>query len=459
MKTKLTPRFLFLLLTAAFTAFACALPAAVQAPPRETSPTPSAPNSTPSGKAGAGEAVLPNPSAGLAELKAYYAIIRVDATGKLDGQPFERHTQIAITRASNGDFDSQTQLAGSGPSARLLALDGAFYRWSGEKPACEGSVDPPAEDELIEPAGLMLPVGSASRVGVETVGEVSSVHYRFDQTGLTHFKANGPITGDLWIAESGGYVVKYILQAGAPPTAPATGLDVAQTYTYELPPGGAAPGLPEGCSRVPVDLPVISGAQNVARGAGLVTYTTGSTPRAVFDFYTQKLPGLGWKSEISVPEGEIKLPYFIQFSRDQLRLTLNLSANEDNSLGVELAQVDLSALPEAPPPEASPTPAGTPTPEPTANPAESGLPSGVPLYPGATGLFKTSGAVMFTSPDPMKDVAAFYKEQLTTNGWTNLDEVSIPDGTNQTWQKGDTLIMVTIMEKDGKILVVVTNAN
>ena len=243
--------------------------------------------------------MLPNPSAGLADLKAYHAVIQVDAVGKLDGQPFKRHTQVEITRTSSGDFDNQIRLDSSGRFVRLVSLNSAYYRWYSEKAACQGSVDPPIEDEVIEPAALLLPVGSASRVGVETIGKVSSVHYRFDKTGLPYFKTTGSIAGDFWIAENGGYVVKYILKAGASQNPPAKGLDVAQTYTYELTPGGDALGLPKGCAVVPADLPVITGAQNVARTSGLVTYQTSATPRAVFDFYSQKLAGLGWKSEMS----------------------------------------------------------------------------------------------------------------------------------------------------------------
>ncbi len=450
-------RTFLLLIIAAFTALSCGFPAAVQEAARGITATQSTDSGPASSKPGAGEAALPDPSAGLTDLKAYHAVIQVDALGQLDGQPFERHTQIEITRASNGDFDSQTRLAGSGQSVRLVALNGAYYRWSGEEGACEGSVDPPAEDEVVEPAALMLPVGIASRVGVEAVGEVSSVHYSFDQTGLAHFKTTGPIAGDFWIAENGGYVVRYILKVDAPQKPPAGGLAVAQTYTYELTPGGEAPGLSEGCALVPADLPVITGALNVARSGGLVTYQTGSTPRAVFDFYSQELPGLGWKSEVSAPEGEFKLPYFIQYTRDNLRLTLNLSANEDNSLGVELVLVDLAAQPGATQP--APTPAETPSPEPTADPAESGLPDGVPLYPGAAGLIKTDDAVTFTTADPWMDVTAYYTEQMTANGWSITNEFPIPDGTSQTWEKDGARISVMIMADGDKTRLLVAKAD
>ena len=444
-------------MTAAFTALSCTFPAAVQKTASGITATQPAGSSPASSKPGAGEATLPDPSAGLADLKAYHALIQVEAIGQLDGQPFERRTQIEITRASNGDFDSQTRLAGSGQSVRLVALNGAFYRWSGEQATCEGSIDPPSEDEVVEPAALMLPVGIASRVGVETVGEVSSVHYSFDQTGLARFKTGGTIAGDFWIAENGGYVVRYILKAAAPQNPPAAGLAVAQTYTYELTPGGGAPGLPEGCALVPADLPVITGAQNVARSGGLVTYQTDSTPRALFDFYSQALPGLGWKSEVSAPEGEITLPYFIQYTRDNLRLTLNLSSNEDNSLGVELALVDLSALPAAP--EAAPTPAETTGPAPTADPAKSGLPTGMPLYPGATDLINTGSAVTFTTTAPWKDVAAYYNEQLTASGWSSTNEFSLPDGTSQTSEKDGAKISVTIMADGDKTRLIMTTTD
>jgi len=452
----------------AFTAASCALPSTLQETDRGPSGaatqvvgsvTQSPSNGAPTSKPGSAAAVLPNPSAGLAALKTYHAVIRVDAVGKLDGQPFERHTQVEITRTSSGDFDSQTRLASDGRFARLVSLNGAYYRWSGEKATCQGSVDPPIEEEVIEPAALLLPVGSASRVGVETIGKVSSVHYRFDKSGLPYFKTTGTIAGDVWIAENGGYVVKYVLQAGASQKPPAQGLDVAQTYTYELTPGGDALGLPKGCAAVPVDLPVITGAQNVVRSSGLVTYQTSATPRAVFDFYSQKLTGLGWKSEMIAPTGEIKLPYFVSYTRDNLRLTLILSDNEDKSLGVEMLLVDLAAQPKPAATQAAPTAVKTPKPEPTINPAQSGLPAGVPLYPGATSLIKAGEAVMFSAAGPWKDVAAYYKTQMTANGWSITNEYPIQDGTAQMWQKGGVTIMVMIMADADKTRVMVTKAN
>jgi hypothetical protein len=468
MKTKLTLRIGMLVMTAAFTALACTLPAALQKNAPEIAGTATQPvgaatqpasDGAPSGKLLTGKAVLPDPSVGLDDLKTYHASIQVQTVGKLDGQPFERHTQVEITRASTGDFDNQIRLASSGRFVRLVSLDGAYYRWSGEKAACQGSVDPPIEDEVVEPAALMLPVGSASRVGVETVGEVSSVHYRFDTTGLAQFKTTGPINGDFWIAENGAYVVKYVLKAGAPENPPANGLEVVQTYTYELTPGGEALGLPKGCTVVPVDLPLITGAQNVARTGGLVSYQTRSTPRAVFDFYSQKLADLGWESEIAAPTGEIKLPYFIHYTRDRLRLTLSLSANEDDSLGVEMMLVDLVAAQPGAAPQPTPTSAGTPTPEPTANPADSGLPAGVPLYPGAAGLMKASGAVIFTAADPWKNVAAYYKDQMTANGWSITDEYSLEDGVTQMWKKDGAMISMLIVADAGKTRVIVTKAD
>ncbi len=388
-------------------------------------------------------------------LKAYHAILQIGAAGSLDGQPFERSTRIEITRAGSGDFDSQIQSTGAQSALRLLALNGAYYRWAGTKPTCQGSIDPPADDEVIEPAALLPPLGAASRMGVETVNQVSAVHYQFDQSALPRFKSTGDVSGDVWVAENGGYVLRYHLAVTAPQKPSGQGLEVSQTYEYELTPGSAALDLPPGCAQVPVDLPVIDGAQNINRAGNLVTFDTAAKPQAIIDFYQQKLPPLGWKAETAAPTGEVPLPVYFDFSKGGLRLTVDLTVNEDQTTAVALIVVDVAAqAAEAPHPTQAPTkPAG---PLPTIDPAKSGLPSNVPLYPGATDLLQAGGAVMFASADAWQDVAGYYREQLSALGWVPESEQPMGNGVTMILNQGDQMLILNIIAEDGQTQVIVS---
>ncbi len=409
----------------------------------------------PSGQTSSGNtAVLPDASAGLADLKTYHSVLQIEATGSLDGQPFKRSTRVEIMRSGSGDFDSQVQPTDSKAALRLLALGGAYYRWTGANPACQGSADPPDEDEVIEPALLLPPLGAASRVGVETINQVSAVHYRFDQSALPHFTSVGVVSGDIWVAENGGYVVRYSLTAAAPQKSSGKGLEVSQTYRYELTPDSSAPTLPKGCAPVPVDLPVVDGAQNVNRAGGLVTFDTASKPRAVIDFYVQKLPALGWKAEAAGSAGEFLLPAYYDFTKDGLRLTVNMTTNEDQTTAVALIVVDAAAQ-AADAPHPTQTPSGPDKPLPTIDPAQSGLPSNVPLYPGATSLMQAGSAVMFRSTDPWEDVAGYYRKQLEALGWAAESEQSLDNGVSMVWNQGGKMLILNILVNDDQTQIVV----
>ncbi len=399
-------------------------------------------------------AILPDASAGLLDLKAYHAVLQIEATGSLDGQPFKRSTRVELTRAGSGDFDSQVQSTDSQAALRLMALGGAYYRWNGTNPICHGSADPPVEDEVIEPAELLPPLGDASRVGIETVNQVSAVHYRFDQSALPHFKSAGDILGDVWVAENGGYVVRYRLTAAAPQKSSGKGLEVSQNYQYELNSDSPAPTLPKGCAPVPVGLPVVDGAQNIKRAGGLLTFDTAAKPGAVIDFYEQKLPALGWKAETAGPAGEISLPVYYDFTQGGLRLTVNLAANEDQTTAVTLIIVDAAAqAAEAPHP--TQTPSEPDKPLPTIDPAQSGLPSNVPLYPGAMNLMQAGSAVMFKSADPWGDVAGYYRKQLEALGWIAGSEQTLDNGVSMVWNQGETMLILNILFQDGQTQIVV----
>jgi len=281
------------------------------------------------------------------------------------------------------------------------------------------------------------------------------VHYRFDQLALPHFRSVGDVSGDVWVAENGGYVLRYSLTAAAPQKSSGKGLEVSQTYRYELTPDSPAPTLPKGCAPVPVDLPVVDGAQNVNRAGGLVTFDTASKPRAVIDFYEQKLPALGWKAEKAGPAGEVSLPVFYDFTNGGLRLTVNLTTNEDQTTAVALVVVDAAAqAAEAPHPTQAPS--GPDYPLPTIDPAQSGLPSNVPLYPGATSLIQAGSAVMFISTDPWEDVAGYYRKQLEGLGWAAESEQSLENGVSMIWNQDGKMLILTILVEDDQTQIIVS---
>lgn len=410
--------------------------------------------------AAAGGSILADPSSGLANLAGYRAFLQQDMTGTLDGQPYEKHTRVEITRqASSGDYDFNLDVNGSdtpGYHVRLLAQGTAFYRWLQDAQECQGSVRAPAVDEVIEPSALLLPILNSERVGAETVNQIPSVHYRFDQNSLPIEKGS-IVSGEVWIAEAGGYVVKYTLNSPLPDKISGQDLEISQTWSYELAPVDAGQGitLPDGCMAVPVDLPVFTDAQDVSRGGGWLSFTSASGANKLIDFYLAELPALGWTPPETLPQGELSIPFLIEFSKVAQRLTIILDENEAGSLDADLFITTLVLNAEPLADATDEVPAGTPTPAPTVDPSQSGLPEGVPLYPGATNLIKAGDMVMFTCPDAQDVVTDYYDTQMAANGWTKSYEITNADVIMRTWVKDGTTLNIMVMLQDGSTSVIV----
>ena len=459
---------LFVLLCLALFVLACSFPFSLsKALPTSSSPSPAGSRTLPSGgedpanpsPAKSGR-LLADPTAGLAGLKSYHVSFRQDVTGTLDGQPFERHTHIELTLAAGSeqfDFTRQLQTSES-PAAylRLAGIGNALYRWNVADDACQGLVGDQMPDEVIEPARLLLPVIQAVQVAKETVNQVEAVHYHFDQGGLPLAEPKDAVSGDVWIAAQGGYVVKYTLNAPAPSKPTGKGQETAQSWAYELSQVNAVESipLPESCMPVPVDIPAVADAQELRQSSGWMRYTSASSGDQIVDFYAQKLPTLGWIATQARPSGELKLPYAMDFEKDGRYLTLSIDQADPGGLDVSLViykPAAQTALPDSPPEETA-TPTG---PQPTVDPAVSGLPDDVPLYPGATGLLKMDVMVMFDVPDAPDTVAKYYREKMLAAHWTLVNEMDQNGQIVQTWQKDGRILPVIVSTESGKTSVMV----
>ena len=403
--------------------------------------------------------ILSNPSAGLAELNGYHASLQQDVSGTLDGKAFERHTLVEITRIlSSGDYDFIIDVNGNDIQAyhqRLLAQGDAFYSWLQSESDCQGFTSTPPSSKVIEPASLLLPILNATNLGKETINQVASVHYRFDQNSLPIAKDGTMISGDVWIAEQGGFVVKYTFTSPLPDKITGKDLETSQTWTYELNLVGPAESiaLPPGCMSIPIGLPISTDAQNVARSSSWMTYNSTLSGRKILDLYLNELPPLGWELPEHIPQGDIKLPYMIDFSGTDQKLSLLLTENEGGGMNVDLLITSFVINTVVPTEGALEMPSGTPTPAATIDPAESGLPVDIPLYPGATDLSKMNDFVMFYASDAPDVVARYYKEQMTAKGWNLNDEVIQTDVTMQTWEKSGNITSVTLVVIDGRTFV------
>jgi hypothetical protein len=295
-------------------------------------------------------------------------------------------------------------------------------------------------------------------VGNETINGIATVHYTFDENALDLSKPKPAIQGNLWLAEQGGTVIKYTLEAAMPSPVTGTGQEAAQSWSYELSQVDTLEQvtLPAGCEAVPVDIPAMADATNVTRRSGFMEYSTASTATQVVDLYYHSLDALGWKVTQAEPGGELKLPLGMLFTNGDQRLAITVDAvdaAEGGGLDVNLFVYNPAELAAAAAAEPTSTPGAIVPPsgpQPTIDPSKSGLPADVPLYPGATDLQKIGPALRFSVPDAPDLVATFYRQQMPANGWTSIQEANSGGQIVQTWTKADRIGNFMIGVKDGK---------
>ena len=450
-------------------------PVTARTPAPAGSPDPPAPAPTPGtgGPTAAptpGEAgLLGDPAIGLRSLSAYRAELVQDVAGTQDGQAVERHTRIVYARDATGNEEwvQTSQQPGMPEFVRhIIRLDGA--RYVVDATGCSGTAiddavattgDAPRDGDV--PAALLIPIDQAAVVGGESINGIATTHRRFDAAGLRIDPASvgtNTVAGDVWIADSGGFVVRYQLDVAPSATTAGSDAAVRQSWRYDLRTGAdAVVALPGGCLPVPVDIPAMDDATDVTRTSAGLTYRSASAADALIGFYWSRLASAGWALPTSRPPAQSELPFGLSARKDSRLLSVMLAVADGGGIEVTAVALDLSsagaATPTAEPSgSASPAPVGTPE----ATPAHA-LPNGIPIYPGATGVLQAgpNGIIATTVDDPAK-VVAWYRGALKKAGWT-LDSSTAAAGiVFARWTKGAAAAMVVAQPENGSTRLVVT---
>jgi hypothetical protein len=407
--------------------------------------------------------LLQDPTMGLADLAGYHASLSQDVTGTLKGAAFEHHMKLEFTRApAAGDYDFSLTIQGSGePSTflRVIGLGPATYAWKSSDGQCAGKFDEQAAKKLIDPTAMLSPVSKATKIGNESVNGIPATHYRFDQNSLPWADPKPKVAGEIWIATTGGYVAKYLLNVSAPSKPDPMGAQVAQTWDYEVDgtDGSAPVALPKGCLEVLTDVPVMADAQSLIRTNGMTDFVTASTGRQVLDFYSQELPPLGWKSDKELPAGDVSLPFAASFTNGSRRISLHLAKAKPSGVDVTFLLLGAAGSSAATEPTAKPgLPTATPGILPTVEKSESGLPKDVPLYPGATDLSSPAPEMLrFQTDDTPDQVDKYYQEQMPLQNWSSLSITNQQGTIIQVWTKDKRIVSVTIVPQGNKSIVLI----
>jgi hypothetical protein len=143
-------------------------------------------------------------------------------------------------------------------------------------------------------------LSGARYVGNDTVNGIPSKHFQYDEKSVA-LGGLGKVTGELWVAIDGGYVVKDNMHwegsAGLFGSS-ATGTGDGQ-WVWELSdvdrPITIKP--PENCGGAAGGMPMMPDATEKGSFGDMVTYKTASPLAKVVEFYKQEMPAAGWKLE------------------------------------------------------------------------------------------------------------------------------------------------------------------
>ncbi len=326
-----------------------------------------APSSTaPAGPAGRGSGSqdLSNPAQGLDGLQAYQAVLKISFSGSQGGKQTQWSESYTLV-VNTADGTRLLNIADSG-----LPQDASMDGWvfgsynhmvinqGGSNGACSvvkssGSDQP----NLPDPAAMLPPVlGAQTAVPTGDIAGLAVNHFSFDQRAIA-FPGQGQATGEMWLAETGGYLVKYSLSAKGGSDFFGQDMQGTMTWDYQLSDVNGAPqaALPDDCPPGVIDAPPTDDAQIITDRPGVLEFTTNESVKDVAGFYQDKLPPLGY-----IPASD---PYlstaFAWLSYKKSGLVLNIRAAQESNNPVHVLIVLERENPASAPgttPEAGPTP-------------------------------------------------------------------------------------------------------
>jgi hypothetical protein len=287
--------------------------------------------------------LLPDPQVGLDALRDYRATLTISFTGSMDGQNVastDTYTQSEWPLLG-AKFTTIEMAYENGQPLFIVVGDvgNAHYDQEGPEEACyvrwQANAREPSPFRL---AVLLDPVRAARSAGQETVEGISTRHYTFDATSLG-LPEDVQASGDVWLANQGGYIVKYSLQVTSSGSYFGEGKQGTEQTEYLLSQVEARPEVayPDGCEPVLTDIPAMENATEVIRLPGLLDYYSNSTLEAIINFYTELFESRDWVIAIDYrPEGQQAMLVFARPDSEEVSMVSVQSHGESMWVSVSV---------------------------------------------------------------------------------------------------------------------------
>lgn len=148
--------------------------------------------------------------------------------------------------------------------------------------------------DRLEPAGFLNGVIGAEEAETETVNDVASDKYTFDERAFGQPDI-AKSTGEMWGASDGGNIVKQVLTTEGNANYFGEEMEGTLSWNYELTDvyQPVTITLPENCPAGMVDDPLLPDASNTLNMPSLLAYDAASSVTNA-DFHQEQIPALGW---------------------------------------------------------------------------------------------------------------------------------------------------------------------
>jgi hypothetical protein len=366
---------------------------------------------------GSGPFDLLSPTIGLSDLSSYRATLTVSFAGAEMGQRLEWTRAYTLLVSQDPPAHQLTIDASDDPDGQVTraAVNRTLYEWR-EDGSCIAAIEAgevPAE--LSEPASFLDSVIGAQEAASESVNDIPSDYYTFDESTLGASGIAESI-GELWVASDGGYLVRYTLETTGGADYFGEDIEGTLTWDYQLDSIGVplVIELPDNCPPGLLNLPMLPDAADVLEFPGMTSYTTTANLEDTLTFYQERVSELG--GQAANPPLVMESSALFGFTLDDQPILL-VAASDLAGIIIELYQVsdpDQLGLTAAVPNEGGAQPEPTEAAS-TMAACEPGT-SSVPVTLDATSMQDMGMALSYMTKMSLTDVAAFYEEQLAALG-------------------------------------------
>ena len=260
---------------------------------------------------GSGPFTMQSTTTGLADLASYQATLTLSFDGTNSGQP-SKWSRTYVMLATKDPASRQLTIVTTGDASDpdpvyRAETGGVSYEQLGQGPCTADLIRRRrvARGKRFEPAGFLAGIVGADVAGNEDVNGSPAAKYTFDENALGQ---TSPVksTGEVWVAATGGYILRYQLATTAGPDYFGEGVDGTLTWDYELSSINqpVALTLPDGCPPGLVNAPQLPDASNIVSLPAVFSYDTATSLADVMAFYqgssrsSDGLPGTSPPSRI-----------------------------------------------------------------------------------------------------------------------------------------------------------------